>query len=43
MDHPLYDYELAKLAVSPVVQGKGIGVLLCEAVLNNLHFSFLHP
>ena len=34
MDHPLYDYELAKLAVSPVVQGKGIGVLLCEAVVN---------
>ena len=25
MDHPLYDYELAKLAVSPKVQGKGIG------------------
>ena len=34
MDHPLYDYELAKLAVSPKVQGKGIGVLLCEAVVN---------
>lgn len=30
----LYDYELAKLAVSPKVQGKGIGVLLCEAVVN---------
>ena len=34
MDHPLYDYELAKLAVGPKVQGKGIGVLLCEAVVN---------
>ena len=34
LDHPVYDYELAKLAVSPKVQGKGIGVLLCEAVVN---------
>ena len=34
ISHPLYDYELAKLAVSPKVQGKGIGVLLCEAVVN---------
>lgn len=34
MDHPVYDYELAKLAVSPTVQGKGIGVLLCQAVIN---------
>lgn len=34
MDHPVYDYELAKLAVSPKVQGKGMGGLLCEAVIN---------
>ena len=33
LNNPVYDYELAKLAVSPVVQGKGIGVLLCEAVV----------
>lgn len=29
-----YDYELAKLAVSPKAQGRGIGLLLGEAVLN---------
>lgn len=34
MDHPVYDYELAKLAVSPKVQGKGIGMLLCKAVIS---------
>lgn len=34
MDDPTYDYELAKLAVSPEVQGKGIGVLLCETIIN---------
>lgn len=28
MDHPRYDYELAKMGVSPKVQGKGIGWLL---------------
>ena len=33
MDDPLYDYELAKLAVSPKAQGKGIGLLLCETVV----------
>lgn len=33
MEDERYDYELAKLAVSPNVQGKGIGVLLCEAVV----------
>lgn len=33
MDGPVYDYELAKLAVSPDAQGKGIGQLLCEAVI----------
>ena len=34
MDDPIYDYELAKLAVSPNVRGKGIGTLLCEAAIN---------
>ncbi len=29
-----YDYELAKLAVSPAVRGLGIGRLLCEAVID---------
>ena len=33
LDDPFYDYELAKLAVSPEVQGKGIGKLLGEEVL----------
>ena len=33
MDDPLYDYELAKLAVSPNAQGKGIGLLLCETAI----------
>lgn len=31
-DHPDYKYELAKLAVSPVARGKGIGMMLCKAV-----------
>ena len=34
MDDPVYDYELAKLAVSPKVQGKGLGILLCETAIN---------
>ncbi|MCW3463994.1 bifunctional helix-turn-helix transcriptional regulator/GNAT family N-acetyltransferase [Chitinophaga nivalis] len=33
MKDPDYDYELAKMAVSPTVQGKGIGWLLGQAVL----------
>lgn len=33
MNDPKYDYELAKLAVSPKAQGKGIGVMLCEAAI----------
>lgn len=33
MDDPVYDYELAKFAVSPKAQGKGIGLLLCETVV----------
>lgn len=34
MDNSIYDYELAKLAVSPQIQGKGMGLLLCRAVIN---------
>ena len=33
MDDPEYDYELAKMAVSPSVQGRNIGYLLGKAVL----------
>jgi len=33
MDHPEYDYELAKMAVSPKAQGKNIGYLLGKAIL----------
>lgn len=33
MNHEKYDYELAKMAVSPKVQGKGIGYLLGKAVI----------
>ncbi len=33
MDHPEYDYELAKMAVSPKAHGKGIGYILGKAVL----------
>lgn len=32
MDDPAYDFELAKMAVSPKAQGKGIGRLLGEAI-----------
>ncbi len=34
MDSPDYDYELAKLAVSPDAQGLGIGTELCRAVID---------
>lgn len=34
MDDSMYDYELAKLAVAPSCHGKGVGQLLCEAVIN---------
>lgn len=34
MDDPEYDYELAKMAVSPTVQGKNIGWLLSQVVVN---------
>jgi DNA-binding MarR family transcriptional regulator len=33
MDDPEYDYELAKMAVSPRVQGKNIGWLLGNAII----------
>lgn len=33
MDDPVYDYELAKLAVSSEARGKGIGTILCKAVI----------
>ena len=33
MDDPMYDYELAKLAVSPEAQGLGIGTMLCRAAI----------
>jgi GNAT superfamily N-acetyltransferase len=31
MDDPDYDFELAKMAVSPKAQGKGVGFLLGNA------------
>ncbi|SKB36470.1 DNA-binding transcriptional regulator, MarR family [Parapedobacter luteus] len=34
MNDPRYDYELAKMAVSPKVQGKGIGWLLGKAIVD---------
>lgn len=34
MNDPTYEYELAKLAVNPDVRGKGIGYLLCKAVVD---------
>lgn len=33
MDNTLYDYELAKMAVSPKAQGKNIGLLLGQAII----------
>lgn len=34
MDDPDYDYELAKMAVSPKAQGKGVGYLLGKAMID---------
>lgn len=34
MDDPEYDYEIAKMAVSPEMRGKNIGRLLMEAVIH---------
>lgn len=33
MEHSKYDYELSKMAVSPDFQGKGIGYLLGQAII----------
>lgn len=33
MDHPDYDYELAKMAVAPNYRGKKIGLLLGQAII----------
>jgi len=33
MDDPVYEYELAKMAVSPAAQGKNIGWLLGQAIM----------
>jgi len=33
MDDPVYEYELAKMAVSPIAQGKNIGWLLGQAII----------
>jgi GNAT superfamily N-acetyltransferase len=33
MDDPHYDFELAKMAVSPQAKGKGIGWLLGKAII----------
>ena len=34
MDHDKYGYELAKMAVSPKAQGRGIGTLLGETIIS---------
>lgn len=34
VSHSVYDYELAKLAVDSKTQGKGIGMLLCQTVID---------
>ncbi|RKO71998.1 MarR family transcriptional regulator [Sphingobacterium puteale] len=33
MDHPEFDYELAKMAVSPKAQGKSVGTILGRAII----------
>jgi GNAT superfamily N-acetyltransferase len=33
MDHPDYDFELAKMGVRPSMQGKGVGYLLGKAII----------
>ncbi len=35
MDDPEYDFEMAKMAVSPKAQGKNMGYLLGQAVINS--------
>lgn len=34
MDHPRFDYELAKMCVSPQAQGLGVGYRICQASLD---------
>jgi GNAT superfamily N-acetyltransferase len=34
MDNPVYEYEMAKMAVSPAAQGKNIGWLLGKAIID---------
>ena len=34
MDHEKYDYELAKMAVDPKMQGRGIGQIVGEAIID---------
>ncbi|WP_020568750.1 GNAT family N-acetyltransferase [Neolewinella persica] len=34
MEHSTYDYELAKMCISPKVQGRGFGLLLGQALLH---------
>ncbi len=34
MDDPEYDYELSKMAVSPIAQGKSMGLLLGQAIID---------
>ncbi|MEP6806415.1 MAG: bifunctional helix-turn-helix transcriptional regulator/GNAT family N-acetyltransferase [Flavobacterium sp.] len=35
MNNPTYDFEMAKMAVSPKAQGKNIGFLLGQAIVNS--------
>lgn len=35
LDNPKYDFELAKMAVSPSAQGNGIGFLLGESIIKD--------
>lgn len=34
MDHPSYDFELAKLAVDPAARGLGVGEKICRAAID---------
>ncbi|WP_459211136.1 bifunctional helix-turn-helix transcriptional regulator/GNAT family N-acetyltransferase [Aquimarina rhabdastrellae] len=45
MQDKKYDYELAKMAVSPLAQGKGVGYLLGKAIIEkakSLHASHIY-
>ncbi|MDE6778008.1 MAG: bifunctional helix-turn-helix transcriptional regulator/GNAT family N-acetyltransferase [Alistipes sp.] len=39
MDDPRYDFELAKLAVSPSARGAGVGMRLCRALIDRARES----